>query len=117
MKRIVYCAMSAMLLAAFACSAGCKEKTPAIEIPEGYTRENGENMFWENEDTVKNGTVVPNVGIRIYNYAPSIFEEDENTRHAYYCSNKYTVGNDPQRGASTRTETRRLPTTSRTARA
>ena len=35
MKRIVYCAMSAMLLAAFACSAGCKEKTPAIEIPEG----------------------------------------------------------------------------------
>lgn len=101
MKRIVYCAMSAMLLAAFACSAGCaeKEKTPVVEIPEGYTRENGENMFWENEDTVKDGTVVPNVGIRIYNYAPSIFEEDENTRHAYYCSNKYTVGNDPQKGS------------------
>ena len=101
MKRIVYCAMSAMLLAAFACSAGCaeQEKTPVVEIPEGYTRENGENMFWENEDTVKNGTVVPNVGIRIYNYAPSIFEEDENTRHAYYCSNKYTVGNDPQKGS------------------
>lgn len=101
MKRIVYCAMSAMLLAAFACSAGCaeKEKTPVVEIPEGYTRENGENMFWENEDTVKGDTVVPNVGIRIYNYAPSIFEEDENTRHAYYCSNKYTVGNDPQKGS------------------
>lgn len=101
MKRIVYCAMSAMLLAAFACSAGCaeKEKTPVVEIPEGYTRENGENMFWEKEDVVKDDTVVPNVGIRIYNYAPSIFEEDENTRHAYYCSNKYTVGNDPQKGS------------------
>lgn len=101
MKRIAYCAMSAMLLAAVAFSAGCKEKekTPEIEVPEGYTRENGENMFWENEDTVKDGTVVPNVGIRIYNYAPSIFEEDENTRHAYYCSNKYTVGNDPQKGS------------------
>lgn len=101
MKRIVYCAMSAMLLAAFACSAGCaeKEKTPVVEIPEGYTRESGENMFWEKEDVVKGDTVVPNVGIRIYNYAPSIFEEDENTRHAYYCSNKYTVGNDPQKGS------------------
>lgn len=53
MKRIVYCAMSAMLLAAFACSAGCKDKTPRIEVPEGYTRENGENMFWEKEDGVK----------------------------------------------------------------
>ena len=99
MKRIVYCAMSAMLLAAFACSAGCKDKTPRIEVPEGYTRENGENMFWEKEDGVKDDTVVPNVGIRIYNYAPSIFEEDEHTRHAYYCSNKYTVGNDPQKGS------------------
>ena len=86
-------------MAAFACSAGCKDKTPQIEVPEGYTRENGENMFREKEDTVKDDTVVPNVGIRIYNYAPSIFEEDEHTRHAYYCSNKYTVGNDPQKGS------------------
>ena len=91
--------MSAMLLAAFACSAACKDNAPQLEVPEGYTRENGENMFWEKEDVVKGDTVVPNVGIRIYNYAPSIFEEDENTRHAYYCSNKYTVGNDPQKGS------------------
>lgn len=62
--------MSAMLLAAFACSAACKDNAPRIEVPEGYTRENGENMFWEKEDVVKGGTVVPNVGIRIYNYAP-----------------------------------------------
>ena len=99
MKRTICCALGAVFMSVFAFSACSKDETPKIEIPDGYTRETGENMFWENEDTVKNGTVVPNVGIRIYNYAPSIFEEDENTRHAYYCSNKYTVGNDPQKGS------------------
>ena len=37
------------------------------------------------------------MNIRIYNYAPSIFQEDENTRHAYYCANKPTSKSDPNR--------------------
>lgn len=61
--------------------------------PEGYVRESAENMFWEREDAIKeDGTVAADLSIRIYNYAPSILQEDENTRYAYYCSNRYTVG-------------------------
>lgn len=68
--------------------AGCGDSAP-----EGYIKESAENMFWEAEDRIlEDGTVVPDPEICIYNYAPSIFQEDENTRYAYYCSNRYTVG-------------------------
>ena len=68
----------------------CKEKLP--EELTGYTKEVGEVMFREKEDRVVGDTVVYDMDICIYNYAPSILEVDENTRHAYYCSNKYTAG-------------------------
>ena len=67
-----------------------------------YQAEVGEVMFREKEDKVSetadgDPTVVPDVNIRIYNYAPSVFQEDENTRHVYYCSNKYTSATDYNR--------------------
>lgn len=63
-------------------------------VPNGYVKEFGGNMFWEKEDkpSESDNVVVPDMSIRIYNYAPSIFQEDENTRYAYYCSNRYTIG-------------------------
>ena len=58
-------------------------------VPQGYQKELNEAMFWEKEDTVNaDGTLVPNEGIWIYNYCPTIMQVDDYTRYAYYCSNK-----------------------------
>lgn len=70
------------------CSCGSKVLSP----PEGYAREHGENMFWEKEDTPEDGYILQNTDIQIYNYCPSVLQEDENTRHIYYCSNRYSTG-------------------------
>lgn len=79
---------------------GCaKDEGDGIVGPEGYTREVGENMFWEAEDTVEKNTVVPDVGIRIYNYCPSVIDEGD-VRHVWYCSNKYTDGFNPEQDIS-----------------
>lgn len=72
-------------------AASCGAEKPPAEL-EGYEKEVGEVMFREKEDKVENDTVVYNMDICIYNYAPSVLEENENTRHVYYCSNKYTAG-------------------------
>lgn len=89
MKKNWKKALSLVLAGLMTLSFGsCKEKAP-----EGYVKESAGNMFWEKEDVVTgNGIVTPDMSIRIYNYAPSIFQEDENTRYAYYCSNRYTIG-------------------------
>ena len=59
-------------------------------VPQGYQKELNEAMFWEKEDTVNpDGTLVPNEGIWIYNYCPTVMQVDPYTRYAYYCSNKY----------------------------
>lgn len=65
-------------------------------------REVGEVMFREKEDKITetdegDETVTPDVNIRIYNYAPSVFQEDENTRHVYYCANRPTSPTDSNR--------------------
>ncbi|MBQ5927201.1 MAG: hypothetical protein IIX01_04690 [Clostridia bacterium] len=57
-------------------------------IPEGFQKERGEVMFWEEGDVVQDDTVVYNGNNRIYNYAPSILQINETTRYAYYCTNK-----------------------------
>ena len=95
-KGIVFVLTSIMTLSMF---AGCKTEEIEEILPDyldGYTKEFGETMFKENEDTIEDGVVRPNPEIRIFNYAPSIIEEDENTRYAYYCSNAYTAGEKDQ---------------------
>ena len=70
-------------------------------------REVGEVMFREKEDKITetdegDETVTPDVNIRIYNYAPSVFQEDENTRHVYYCANRPTSPTDSNRSEERR---------------
>lgn len=64
--------------------------TPEEEptIPQDYQREVGENMFWENGDTIGENGVRQNPDLHIYNYAPSVFQVGKYTRYAYYCSNR-----------------------------
>ena len=49
------------------------------KVPEGYIE----------EGTVNNGALFgEEEGMNMYNYCPSMFYEDDNTLHVYYCSNK-----------------------------
>ena len=83
------------ILALFSGFSACTaQKDEEAVIPEGYTKESAAgNMFWEQSDVLdENGQVVANADLAIYNYCPSIFREDENTRYAYYCSNRETRG-------------------------
>lgn len=86
-----YFAVALSMILTFGLCA-CKEGKEVPTPPEGYTKERGENMFWEKEDELFDGYVLQNTDIKIYNYCPSIMEEDENTRHVYYCSNRYSTG-------------------------
>ncbi len=62
-----------MMLCAGAVMSGC------ASVPQGYIK----------EGSVDNGAMFGNEGNNnIYNYCPSMFYEDENTMHAYYCSNR-----------------------------
>lgn len=102
MKKKWLCAM--LLLPMFFCSAfgGCKNEDqkgnapiPSLtELPNDghtYLKEVGENMFWEKEDDASRSDYITQApGIYIYNYAPSVLQEDDNTRYVYYCSNRYT---------------------------
>ena len=90
-KKIVSLFFSVVFGAA-CCSCGSKVPAP----PEGYVKEYGENMFWENEDTPDDGFILQNTDIQIYNYCPSVLQEDENTRYVYYCSNRYSTGETKQ---------------------
>ena len=79
MKRIT--AIALITLLALTVSA-CTDNPPAggdSKIPQGYVKENGSLMFDE-----------PAENYAIYNYCPSIFEEN-GVRYAYYCSNMYNT--------------------------
>lgn len=93
MKKLALIALSGLML--FSCAA-CGTTTPeekiGVDIPEGYTAEVGENMFWEPQDRVKEGYIEPNARINIYNYCPSIIQTDDTTRYVWYCTNRYTKG-------------------------
>lgn len=90
-KKIVALFFS-VVFGAGCCACGSKAPAP----PEGYAREHGENMFWEKEDTPEDGYILQNTDIQIYNYCPSVLQEDENTRYVYYCSNRYSTGETKQ---------------------
>lgn len=93
--KFVSLILAAATLFSLSACGGKKESGPKGEITvDGavYKREVGESMFWEKEDFVQKDTVIPDLSINIYNYCPSIVQTDENTRYAYFCSNKYTVG-------------------------
>ena len=109
LKRLGNIMALSMFLCFSACGAG-RESTgnrddtsnsgSALPLPEEYAdyqKEVGDVMFREKEDVAdtQNNTVIQDVDIRIYNYGPSILQEGENIRHAYYCSNKYTDPNNP----------------------
>ena len=58
------------------------------EIPAGFVKESGENMFWESGDTASESGVLQNPELYIYNYAPSVMQVGKYMRYAYYCSNR-----------------------------
>ena len=92
MKKLALIALSGLMLFSCAACGATTENSIGVDIPEGYTAEVGENMFWEPQDGVKDGYVEPNTRINIYNYCPSIIQTDDTTRYVWYCTNRYTKG-------------------------
>ena len=58
------------------------------EIPAGFVKESGENMFWESGDTASESGVLQNPELYIYNYAPSVMQVGKYMRYADYCSKR-----------------------------
>ena len=75
MKKISTVLLLAFLFTLFACAKDPAEQNQPQEVPQGYIKEQNFKMFEASAET------------GIYNYCPSVIEEN-GARHVYYCTNK-----------------------------